>query len=124
MLVLIGSLGSWIAGRFAAWGASALLSPLAPIVTGVAQVIGAIVSAIAEIIGALAKSPEGRVALVLVAVGIVFLYVRFHYYEEGKRDGIASVKPQIVHVAERCAPARGAPRRPSQQTGGFQWPRL
>jgi hypothetical protein len=54
---------------------------------------------VAEIIASLAKSPEGRVLLAVIAAGLGFLYLRFHYIEEGRAEGMASVKPAI------CAPA-------------------
>jgi len=93
LFALIASLG----GRFAAVAANlglstaglALLGPLTPIVSGTAQFLGAAVTAIGEILASLSKSAEGRVALALAAALIGFLYLRFHYIEEGKAIGRA-----------------------------------
>lgn len=93
MLGLLGSAGTWLLGRFTAWG----LGAITPILTGIGNAVGAIITAVAEIIASLAQSPEGRVFLALCAAALCFLFIRFHYIEEGKAAGIASVKP-IVQV--------------------------
>lgn len=99
-------------------GGAALLSflgPIVPIIAGIGSAIGAVITAIAEIITAMSKSPEGRVCLALVAAGLAFLYVRFHYIEEGKALGIASVKPKTEFVT-RTVPAKcPAPKLPTKQ---------
>jgi len=101
-LALITSLG----GRFAAGAAKlglsaaslAFLGPLAPIITGTGQFIGAAVTAIGEILASLSKSAEGRVALALAAALVGFLYLRLHYIEEGK----AIAKAQIAATHKPC----------------------
>ena len=108
-LSLLGSL--W--GQFAGWaaksafwaGALAFLGPIAPIITGVAQLIGGVFTAICEILVSLSKSAEGRVVLAIVAAGLGFLYLRFHYIEEGKSIATARVmamrKPCPAVLPER-----------------------
>jgi hypothetical protein len=85
--------------------ALAFLSPLAPIITGIGQFIGALVTAVGEILAALSKSAEGRIALCLIAALAGFLYLRFHYIQEGKaieRAKIsASLKPCPASRLER-----------------------
>lgn len=98
-IAIIGTIGERLAGTFAKLGLStaglALLGPLAPIITGVAQFIGAAVTAIGEILVSLSKSAEGRVALALAAALIGLLYIRFHYIEEGK--AIAKAEIAVTH---------------------------
>jgi|SRR5271165_6675061 len=100
MIALLTTLGAWIARRFAAWGIGtvttlAFLGPLGPIVSGLASAIGSIISTIFEIVASLARSAEGRVVLGIALVATGFLYLRLHYIEEGKAEGIkiASHKP-------------------------------
>jgi phage-related minor tail protein len=57
---------------------------IVPALTGIAQFIGGLFTAVAEIIVSLAKSAEGRVVLASAAAGLGFLYLRFHFIEEGK----------------------------------------
>ena len=87
-LAFIASLGGRLAVGAAKLGLStaglALLGPLTPIISGIAQFLGAAVTAVAEILASLSKSAEGRVALALAAAVLGFLYLRFHYIEEGK----------------------------------------
>ncbi len=99
MLAVLGSIGTWAAGRLAAWGLGRLTSlafigPLAPIITAIAKAIGATITAVFEIIVALSKSPEGRVVLAIAALGIGFLVMRHHYIEEGK--AWATAHPKII----------------------------
>ena len=81
--------------------ALALLGPAAPIITGIAQFLGSAVTAAGEI-----KSAEGRVALALAAALIGFLYLRFHYIEEGR----AIARAQIAATQKPC-PAKIERRR-------------
>ena len=98
-LALIASL----CGRLAAGAAKlglpaatlALLGPLGPVISGIGQLVGGGITAIGEILASLSKSAEGRVALFLVAALLGFLYLRFHYIEEGK--AIASAKFAATH---------------------------
>jgi hypothetical protein len=85
----------------------AFLAPLAPIVSGIGQLIGAFVTAIGEILAALSKSAEGRVALCLIAVLVGFLYLRFHYIEEGK----AIEKAKVTAAYKPCHPSKIERRR-------------
>jgi hypothetical protein len=92
--------------KLALWtGVLAILGPIAPIITGIAQMIGGVVTAIGEILASLSKSPEGRVALCLLAAGMGFIYLRFHYIEEGKAEARAQIaalrKPCPVTSVER-----------------------
>ena len=80
----------------------ALLGPVGPILTGIANAIGATITAVFEIILSLSKSAEGRVVLALVAVGLGFLYLRFHYIEEGKAMDIRAPSKKSC-----TRPARG-----------------
>ncbi len=94
------------AAKLALWtGTLAVLGPLAPIIGGIAQMAGSIVAAIAEILASLSRSPEGRVALCLLAAGAGFLYLRFHYLEEGKAEARAKImamqKPCPASTLER-----------------------
>jgi hypothetical protein len=92
--------GLW--SPISAWaGPATLLSflgPLAPILGGIANAAGSAISAIFEIVAALAKSPEGRVVLAIVAGGLGFLYLRFHYIEEGK----AAMQPELTAAKHAC----------------------
>jgi len=106
MISVFASIGAWLARRIAALGLGAitsvgLLGPLGPIVTGIANAIGATITAIFEIIVSLSRSAEGRVVLGLITAGLGFLYLRFHYIEEGK----AMVRPQVIQkmVHAPCA---------------------
>ncbi len=109
MIAVFTAIGTWLARGLASLGLGtvaslAFLGPLGPIVTGVANAIGAIITAIFEIIGSLAQSAEGRVILALLALGLGFLYLRFHYIEEGK----AMVHPRTIEKIVRtpCAGRR------------------
>ena len=101
-LAFIASLG----GRFIAGAAKlglstaglVLLGPLAPIITGIMQFVGAAVTAIGEILASLSKSAEGRVALALAAAVLGLLYLRFHYIEEGK----AIARVEIAATQKPC----------------------
>ena len=108
-LALFASFGGRFVASVAKWGIStgslALLGPAAPIITGIAQFFGAVVTAIGEILVSLSKSAEGRVALALAAAIIGFLYLRFHYIEEGKTIG----KAEIVATHKPC-PSRAERR--------------
>lgn len=103
MISVLAAFGAWIARSFAALGLGAvtslaLLGPVGPILTGVANAIGAIITAIFEIVASLAKSAEGRVILALFALGLGFLYLRFHYIEEGKAMVHPRTIEKIVHT--------------------------
>ncbi len=103
MIAVFTAIGTWIAARFATLGLGAvaslaLLGPLGPIMTGIANAIGAIITAIFEIIASLAKSAEGRVILALLALGLGFLYLRFHYIEEGKAMAHPRTVEKIVRL--------------------------
>lgn len=105
LLALIISFWGRIAGVAAAIGlpaALAFLSPLAPVVSGIAQFIGAVVTAIGEILAALSKSAEGRVALCMLAALLGLLYLRFHYIEEGK----AIERSKIIATYKHCHASR------------------
>jgi hypothetical protein len=77
---------------------SGLLGYVGPAVSGLASLIGSIFQAISEIVVALSKSPEGRVVLALAVGAVAFLYLRFHYIEEGK----ALANPQTVIAPKPC----------------------
>lgn len=102
LFALIASLG----GRFATVATNlglsaaglALLGPLAPIISGIAQFLGAAITAVGEILASLSRSAEGRVALALTAALLGFLYLRFHYIEEGK----AIAKAEIAASHKPC----------------------
>lgn len=92
------------------FGKLALLGPLAvlsPALGGIARFVGGIFEAIIEIVVAMSKSPEGRVMLGVFAAGAAFLYLRFHYIEEGK----ALVRPKIESAAKSCLASNKEPRR-------------
>jgi len=103
MIAVFTAIGTWFAGRMAALGLGtvaslAFLGPVGPTVTGIANAIGSIITAIFEIIASLAKSAEGRVILALLALGLGFLYLRFHYIEEGK----AMAHPRTIEKIVRA----------------------
>lgn len=107
MIAVFTSIGSWLARCFASLGLGtaaslALLGPLGPLLTGIASAIGATLTAIFEIVASLARSAEGRVILALLALGLSFLYLRFHFIEEGK----AMVHPRTIDKIVR-APCSG-----------------
>jgi hypothetical protein len=108
-LALIGPLWARILGILVKIGlpaAFSFLTPLAPILTGLGQLVGAIVTAIGEILAALSKSAEGRVALFLMAALAGFLYLRFHYIEEGK-----AIEKAKIAAAHKPCPAVRTERR-------------
>jgi hypothetical protein len=97
MISILTSVGAFLARRFAGLGLSAVasvavLGPLGPVLNGIANAIGSTITAVFEIVVALSRSAEGRVVLGLIALGLSFLYLRFHYIEEGK----AMVHPRLV----------------------------
>ena len=103
MIAVLTAIGAWFSRRFAAFGLGtvaslALLGPAGPILTGIANAIGATITAVFEIIVSLSKSAEGRVVLALVAFGLGFLYLRFHYIEEGKAMVHPRTIEKIVHT--------------------------
>ena len=103
MIPAFATIGAWFARRFAALGLStvaslALLGPIGPVLTGIANAIGAAITAVFEIILSLSRSPEGRVVLALVAFGLGFLYLRFHYIEEGKAMVHPRTIEKVVHA--------------------------
>ncbi len=101
VLALVELLGGRLAALAAKFGLSAatlaLLGPLAPVVTGIAQFLGAAIMAVGEILASLSKSAEGRVALALAASLAGFMYLRFHYIEEGKAMARAEVAAAHKH---------------------------
>ena len=101
-LAIIASLGGSLAAGAAKLGLStagfALLGPLAPIISGVAQFIGAAITAVGEILASLSKSAEGRTVLALAAALLGFLYLRLHYIEEGK----AIVRAEVAATHKPC----------------------
>jgi|SRR5208337_747743 len=110
MIAVLTAIGALFARQLAAWkltsiASFALLGPLGSIATGIAGAIGAIITAVFEIVTALARSAEGRVILAIAALGLSFLYLRFHYIEEGKAEARASFaalqKPCHAMCAER-----------------------
>jgi hypothetical protein len=103
MIAVFTALGAWIARGFTALGlrtvaSLAFLGPVGPILTSIATAIGAIITAIFEIVASLAKSAEGRVILAFLALGLGFLYLRFHYIEEGKAMVHPRTIEKIVHA--------------------------
>ena len=108
-LALFTSLGGRILTSIAKSGVStaglALLGPATPIITGIAQFLGSVLTAVGEILASLSKSAEGRVTLALAAAVLGFLYLRFHYIEEGKAIAKAEIaathKPCPVKMARR-----------------------
>jgi hypothetical protein len=107
MTAIFTAVGAWLSRRLAVAGLStiaslAFLGPLAPILTGIANAIGATITAIFEILAALSKSAEGRVVLALAALGLGFLFLRFHYMEEGK----AMVHPRTIEKVVHAPCAR------------------
>jgi|GEM_PF-5144692 len=87
-------------------GALAFLGPLAPVVSGVAQFVGALVVAIGEILASLSKSAEGRVALAVLAATLGLLYLRHHYIEEGR-----TIERTRIAASQKPCPAAKAERR-------------
>jgi hypothetical protein len=107
MTAIFTALGAWLSRRLAAFGLStalslAFLGPAGPILTGIANAIGATITAIFEILVALSRSAEGRVFLAMAALGLGFLYLRFHYIEEGK----AMVHPRTIEKVVHAPCAR------------------
>jgi hypothetical protein len=117
MMTVLTRIAAWITGRFAAWGIGSLLSlsflgPLAPILTGIANAIGAAITAVFEIIVSLSKSPEGRVVLGIAAASLAVLYLRFHYIEEGRALGRAAGYAQgLARGKQAAACPKTLPRR-------------
>ncbi|MGO8955338.1 MAG: hypothetical protein ACLPWS_06690 [Rhodomicrobium sp.] len=111
MIAVLTAIGAWFArqlavSRLTSLASFALLGPLGSIATGIAGAIGAIVTAAFEIVAALARSAEGRVILAIAALGLSFLYLRFHYTEEGKAEARANFA-----ALQRPCHAMGAERR-------------
>ncbi|MBT3070924.1 hypothetical protein KKP04_08595 [Rhodomicrobium sp. Az07] len=106
ILSSFGSLATGAAKLGLSVGALAFLGPLAPIVSGVAQFVGAIVAAIGEILASLSKSAEGRVALAILAATLGLLYLRYHYIEEGR-----TIERARITATQKPCPAVKAERR-------------
>jgi hypothetical protein len=102
LLTILGSIWGRLAATLANTAALGFLGPLAPIIAGIGQFIGAVISAIGEILASLSKSAEGRVFLCLLAALIGFLYLRFHYIEEGK----ATERAKIATAHKSCPASR------------------
>ncbi len=103
MIAVFTAIAAWFSRRIGAVGLGtvaslAFLGPAGPILTGIANAIGATITAIFEIVVSLSKSPEGRLVLALVALGLGFLYLRFHYIEEGKAMVHPRTIEKIVHT--------------------------
>ena len=79
---------------------SGLLGVMGPAISGVATLVGGIFQAAGEIVVSLSKSPEGRVILALIGAAAAFLYLRFHYIEEGKAQALAH--PKTAFAAKPC----------------------
>lgn len=105
---MLASLGAWMLGRIAAWGLSGIVAQVTPIIVGIVKLGGAVISAVAEIIMALARSPEGRVVLGLALGALAFLYVRFHYIEQGKSQGDAAGYSRGVLAGKASLKCSGA----------------
>jgi hypothetical protein len=110
MIAIFTAAGAWFARRVAAWGLGtvttlAFLGPLGPIVSGIASAIGSTLTAVFEILASLAKSAEGRVVLAILALGMGFLYTRFHFIAEGRSEGRA----EMMKIAERQIAAKKCP---------------
>ncbi|MGA7326689.1 MAG: hypothetical protein WBX25_19910 [Rhodomicrobium sp.] len=89
MIAVLSAIGAWFGRLVATLGVSgvaalAFLGPLGPIISGLAGAIGSAISALFEIIASLSKSAEGRIVLAILALGFGFLYLRFHYIQEGR----------------------------------------
>ena len=84
-----------ILGRLAgAFAGKALFSWVVPLLTGTGGAVGTILQAFAEIILALAKSPEGRVVLLMAALFSAGLYGRFHYIQQGRAEARGIVEAE------------------------------
>jgi len=101
-LALVTSLWTRLAAGAASAAVLAFLGPLGPIISGIGQFIGAVITAIGEILASLSKSAEGRVALCLVAAVLGFLYLRFHYIEEGREQGKAIAAAKYAATQKPC----------------------
>ncbi len=99
-MAIFSTILAWLGRRVASWGLGSLtslafLGPLGPILTSIGNAVGSVITAVFEIIASLAKSAEGRVVLALCAAGLGFLYLRFHYVEEGRAEGRAYAARQV-----------------------------
>jgi hypothetical protein len=104
MIAVFSAIGAWFARRLAAWGVGsvatlAILGPLGPVVSGIVSAAGALLTAIFEIVAGMAKSAEGRVLLGLSVAILGFLYLRFHYIQEGKSEARAGFALTQKHCA-------------------------
>jgi hypothetical protein len=111
MIAVFSAIGAWFVRRFAAWGIGgiatlAFLGPVGPVVSGIANAIGALLTATFEIVASMSKSAEGRVLLGLLVAALGFLYLRFHYIEEGKSLAHASLA-----LSQKHCPALESGRR-------------
>jgi hypothetical protein len=88
---VLGSLVGWVTRRAAAAG----LASVTGILGSSLKAVGLLLEALAEIVVSLARSPEGRVVLVIVLIGAGSLYVRHHYLEQGRAEGYAQAKQEI-----------------------------
>lgn len=114
MIPAFSTIGAWLARRLAAWGLTGIATlafpgALGPILTGIANAIGSVITAVFEIVAALAKSAEGRAILLIVAAALGFLYLRFHYIEEGRAQARPAAYAQgVAHgkTLVRCTQQR------------------
>lgn len=95
---------------------SSVVALVGPLITGILKFGGGIFTALAEIVVALSKSPEGRVMLALMALGIGFLSMRYHYIAEGKLRAEASTVLLRQNCAGKAAITREGVRTTRRQT--------
>ncbi len=112
------SLLSWIAGFAGKFLGAATLGWLAPLITGVGGAVGTLAQAVAEIILALAKSPEGRGGLFVVALAFGGLYLHHHGAAQARAEERVIAAKNLEQalakqkLALRCPkPARRRTRR-------------
>ena len=97
LLNLSPTLGGWAAKiGLGSLSSLAFLGPVGPVLTAIGTFIGSIISAIAEIIGAMARSYEGRIALVAIVTGLGLLWGRWHYIQQGRAEAPVKVVTRLV----------------------------
>ena len=79
------------------WPSLAFLGPLGPILTGIANAIGAPITAIFEIVASLARSAEGRVSSCILRPGLGFSLPALSLYRGGESHGTSAHIEKIVH---------------------------
>jgi ABC-type cobalamin transport system permease subunit len=92
---------TFILSMVAKLAGNTVLGWIAPLFTGLGGAIGNIVLAISEILLALTRSPEGRVALLAVALAGGGLYIHYHGVRQGEIEAQAIAADELKAALDK-----------------------